>query len=97
MKNWLLDDMRGIRTDIAAAYLFGSAICSNRKPHDVDLVIISQGTSSEPSWLRVAEYRDSMVERFKDTFQLPLSAMVVTPSEWSEFDGVIVRDRISIF
>lgn len=96
MKDWLLSDIQEARLDIVAAYLFGSSILADRNPRDVDLVIVSVDEAGKPSWRRAIAYRDSLNERFREVFKLRLSAMVVTPSEWSELDGIVVRERESI-
>jgi predicted nucleotidyltransferase len=88
--------MQEARLDIVAAYLFGSSIRPKQNPRDVDLIIVAMGKSGSISWRRAIAYRNSLKDRFIAAFGTPLSAMVVTPSEWLELDGSVVRQRLSI-
>jgi predicted nucleotidyltransferase len=97
MIDWLRQDMQKVQVDIAAAYLFGSSVRAQSDPRDVDLVIVTVGEADGASWHRAITYRDALTERFRRVFSLPLSAMVVTRSEWKELDGTVVRERVSIF
>jgi len=97
MRAWLQSELDKFRTDITAAYLFGSSIFPDQKPRDVDLVVITMDGAGKPSWQRVIAYMGNLKTRFDATFRLPLSIMVVTPSEWREIDGIVVRERVSIF
>jgi predicted nucleotidyltransferase len=96
MKDWIGRDIQEAQVDLVAAYLFGSAIHPRALARDVDVVLVASGNAGEPPWQRAIAYRDALKARFDAVFQLPLSAMVVTLSEWGELDGVVVRDRMSI-
>lgn len=77
---------------VLAAYIFGSSLTS-KTPNDVDLCIITDAKVGSDEWYGVRRARDSIVEDFHRAFDLPLSVMLVTASEWLEVDGVIIRDR----
>jgi predicted nucleotidyltransferase len=77
---------------IVAACIFGSALTS-KTPRDVDLCIVTDAKVGSDEWHRVRKARDSIIEQFRKDFGLPLCVMLVTPSEWREIDGVVVRDR----
>jgi predicted nucleotidyltransferase len=97
LKEWLQHELQPIRANILAAYLFGSSIKGKLAPRDVDLVIVTADGAGEHSWHQIISYRDHLRERFQNAFQIPLSTMVVTPSEWDEIDGIVVRERLSVF
>lgn len=90
---WLRAAMLNSPGHLREAYLFGSALDARRKPRDIDVVLVTDDHSGGPGWFDVRRWRDRLAEQFEDRFGLPLSAMVVTPSEWAEIDGIIVRER----
>ena len=96
MRDWIRVDIQEAHLELIAAYLFGSSIHGGRRPRDVDFVLVAPGKAGDPSWYRVIAYRDALKPRIDRVFRLPLSAMVVTLSEWAELDGVVVRERVSI-
>lgn len=81
-----------ITRGVVAACIFGSSLTS-KTPRDVDLCIVTDAKVGSDEWHQVRKARDSIIEEFRRAFGLPLSVMLVTPSEWREVDGVVVRDR----
>ncbi|QJU60258.1 hypothetical protein HL653_23225 [Sphingomonas sp. AP4-R1] len=93
MRAWLRDALAPVRGDLSAAYLFGSVLHPDAHPADVDLVLVAIDGAGAPGWRRVRALRTAIAPAFKRAFGLPLSGMVLTPSEWREVDGTIVRER----
>ena len=93
MREWLREELTSVVESLTAAYLFGSALRLDKAPRDVDVILVSVDNAGEPEWRRLREWRDEVVARFIERFGIPLSAMVVTPAEWREIDGAIVRER----
>ncbi|MFT8745423.1 hypothetical protein [Acetobacter orientalis] len=79
--------------NLQAAFLFGSAINANATARDVDIVLVTKDAAGEKGWHEIREWRDRLTIDFQELFNIPLSAMIVTPSEWAEIDGVVVRER----
>jgi predicted nucleotidyltransferase len=77
---------------VVGAYIFGSSL-TIKTPRDVDLCIVTGAKVGSDEWHQVRKARDSIAEEFRRAFGLPLSVMLVTPSEWREVDGGVVRDR----
>lgn len=80
-------------TNLQAAFLFGSAINTSAAPRDIDIVLVTKDAAGEKGWHVIREWRDCLKVDFEKRFNMPLSPMVVTPSEWAEIDGVVVRER----
>ena len=78
---------------LQAAFLFGSAINVLAAPRDIDIVLVTKDAAGEKGWHAIRKWRDRLAIDFEKRFNLPMSAMVVTPSEWAEIDGVVVRER----
>ena len=79
--------------NLQAEFLSGSAIDARAAPRDIDIVLVTKDAAGEKGWHAILEWRDRLAIDFQERFNLPLSAMVVTPSEWAEIDGVVVRGR----
>lgn len=97
MRQWLRLALAPIRGDLAEAVLFGSILETDRQPNDVDLALVAVDDAGQPAWRRVRDLRSAITPGFLETFGLPLSAMVLTPSEWLELDGRIIRRREALF
>ncbi|TXI87187.1 MAG: hypothetical protein E6Q40_05350 [Cupriavidus sp.] len=97
MREWLRLALAPIRGDLAEAFLFGSILETDRRPNDVDLALVAIEGAGQPAWRRVRDRRTEIAPGFREIFGLPLSAMVLTPSEWRELDGKIVRVREALF
>jgi predicted nucleotidyltransferase len=82
-----------VAADLETAFIFGSAVDPLATPRDIDVVLVTKVAAGEPSWHAIRVWRDRVAVEFEKQFYLPLSAMVVTPSEWAEIDGTIVRER----
>jgi predicted nucleotidyltransferase len=93
MRAWLRAALAPVQGDLSGAYLFGSVLDLNAHPADVDLVLVAIDGAGEPGWRRVRTLRTAIAPAFTRAFGLPLSGMVLTPSEWREIDGTIVRER----
>jgi predicted nucleotidyltransferase len=96
MKDWLSLRLESVRTDVLGAYLYGFALRPSSTPRDVDVVIVTKSGPACPSWERVRVFRNYLTEEFVGIFSLPLSVMIVTQSEWSEIDGVVVREKVAL-
>ncbi|MEG3087423.1 hypothetical protein [Sphingomonas sp. PB4P5] len=93
MTAWLRAAMPEETANLQAAFLFGSAINAIAAPRDIDIVLVTKAAAGENGWHTIRKWRDRLAKDFIEQFNLPLSAMVVTPSEWAEIDGVVVRGR----
>lgn len=93
---WLTARLRDHRFSLRAAYQFGSSLNPASRPNDIDLVLVSADGAGEPAWRATLALADELRSAFPLVFQTPLSVMVVTPSEWGELNGVIVRERRSL-
>lgn len=89
---WLSARLRG-HPSIRAAYQFGSSLNPAARPNDIDLVLVSIDGAGAPGWRGALALAAELPAAFQLIFQTPLSVMVLTPSEWNELDGVIVRER----
>ena len=96
MKNWLSLRLECTRADILCAYLYGSALRSNGEPRDVDIVVVTRSQAGSASWEWVRAFCEHLKREFVETFGLPLSVMIATQSEWSEIDGVVIRERATL-
>jgi predicted nucleotidyltransferase len=96
MRDWLSLRLESIRADILCAYLYGSALRSNSQPRDVDIIVITRSAAASASWERARAFCEHLRREFIETFGLPLSVMIATPSEWAEIDGVVVRERAAL-
>lgn len=85
--------MAEAKANLQAAYLFGSAVDARAAPRDIDIVLVTKDAAGEKGWHAIRRWRDHLAMDFEEWFNLPLSAMVVTPSEWAEIDGAVVRRR----
>jgi predicted nucleotidyltransferase len=94
--DWIRNELQVVEDALFKAYLFGSALDASRIPRDVDVVFVTTDGAGESKWQLVRVWRDDITPRFLAEFGIPLSAMVVTPSEWIEIDNVIVRERLSL-
>jgi predicted nucleotidyltransferase len=83
-------------SSLHAAYQFGSSLSPAARPNDIDLVLVSVDGAGEPAWRDALALASELRVAFPLVFRIPLSAMVLTPSEWDELDGVIVRERRSL-
>lgn len=93
-EDWLRAEV-GAMSGVIAACIFGSAL-TVENPNDVDLCLVTDVRVGSDDWHRAREQRDSLADKFQKTFGLPLSAMLVTLSEWREVDGVVVRERCQL-
>lgn len=93
MKDWLREAIASAGTDIRVAYLFGSVLNPARTPRDIDLVVVTADGAGTMVWRRVRLWRNDIESQFTCKFDVPLSVLVATPSEWRELDGTIVRER----
>lgn len=93
MRDWLRNAIELSGGDILKAYLFGSILDQQSSPGDIDLVIVTADGAGGLAWRRVRDWRDSVALRFQVQFDLPLSILIATPSEWNEIDGTVVRRR----
>jgi len=96
MRNWLSLRLTVVRDDILCAYLYGSALRSSSEPRDVDIIVVARSEAESASWERVRLLSEGLRPEFFKTFGLPLSVIIATPSEWSEIDGVVVRERATL-
>lgn len=96
MKCWLRQKIKIIKKDVRDAFIFGSSITDGAVPSDVDVVVVAEGTVGTYSWWSVRAFREDVRSDFQSVFGLRLSMMVVTPSEWKQIDGSIVRERVSL-
>lgn len=90
---WLKGQLREIEVSLGGAFLFGSALQGIGSARDVDIVLVTADAAGGDEWGRVRSFRNALVPRFEDTFNIPLSVLVLTPSEWLEIDGSVVRER----
>jgi hypothetical protein len=90
---WLRTAIKEVAADLQTAFIFGSALDPCACPGDIDVVLVTKVAAGEPSWHAVRLWRDQVAVEFEKQFCLPLSVMVITPSEWAEIDGIIVRER----
>lgn len=97
MKDWLRRELAPYRSSIAYSCFFGSILDQTLTPRDIDIVLVTNDAAGHSSWHSVRKARDAIELPFYETFGLPLSAMVLTPSEWKELDGIIVRERESLW
>jgi predicted nucleotidyltransferase len=97
LREWLRIALAPIRGDLAEAVLFGSILETDRRPNDVDLALVAVDGAGQPAWRRVRDLRSAVAPGFLEIFALPLSVMVLTPAEWRELDGMIVRGREALF
>jgi len=93
LRDWLRNAIELTGGDILEAYLFGSILDRQRSAGDVDLVVVTADGAGGVAWRRVRDWRDSAALRFQAQFDLPLSILIATPSEWNEIDGTVVRHR----
>ncbi|MEJ5118734.1 hypothetical protein WH158_15095 [Gluconobacter cerinus] len=93
MTVWLRAAMAGATANLQTAFLFGSAIDAKAVARDIDIVLVTKEGAGEKGWHAIRDWRDRLAVDFEERFHMPLSAMVVTPSEWAEIDGVVVRER----
>lgn len=93
MRDWLREAISAAGTDVAEAYLFGSMLDPAREPRDADIVVVTADGAGRPAWRRVRLWREQVVGPFHARFNLPLSVIVATPSEWRELDGTLIRKR----
>jgi predicted nucleotidyltransferase len=97
VRDWLRQQLAPHRRLISKVYLFGSVLDLTRSPRDIDLVIVTADGAGGSEWQQVRAARDAMISPFQEEFGLPLSAMILTPPEWREIDGVIVREREALW
>jgi predicted nucleotidyltransferase len=96
MRDWLSLSIEAIRTDIMCAYLYGSALRPESNPRDVDIIIVTRSGAGSATWIRVRSFCENLSQNFVETFGLPLSVMIATPTEWPEIEEVVVRERITL-
>ena len=90
---WLSALLRAHAPRLYAAYQFGSSVDPAARPNDIDLALVSVDGAGEPGWQDTLALAAELRAAFGLAFLIPLSIMVLTPSEWAEVDGVIVRER----
>lgn len=95
MRAWLSGRLRD-QPSLGAAYQFGSSLDPATTPNDIDLVLVSTDGAGEPAWRDSLALAAELRVAFHLAFRIRLSVMVLTPSEWDEVDGVIVRERRSL-
>jgi predicted nucleotidyltransferase len=93
---WLRARLRIHSSGLRAAYQFGSSLDPAARPNDIDLVLVSADGAGEPAWRGTIALAAELRTAFRLVFRTQLSVMVLTPSEWAELDGVIVRERRSL-
>jgi predicted nucleotidyltransferase len=91
--SWLSGRLRAHASRLYAAYQFGSSLDPAARPNDIDLALVSLDGAGEPRWRDTLILAAELRAAFWLAFHIPLSIMVLTPSEWAEVDGVIVRER----
>jgi predicted nucleotidyltransferase len=96
MRDWLRVRLESVQTDILFAYIYGSSLRSDTDPRDVDIILVTMFEAGSASWERVRAFSRPLRQEFIKAFGLPLSLMIATPSEWSEIDGVVVRERADL-
>lgn len=90
---WLKEQLRDIELSLGGAFVFGSALRGTDAARDIDIVLVTADGAGGVEWSRVRSFRNALVPRFEKTFNIPLSVLVLTPSEWLEVDGSVVRER----
>lgn len=93
IRAWLSARLRAQAPELYAAYQFGSSLHPDARPNDIDLALVSVDGADEPRWRETLALAAELRAAFGLAFHIPLSVMVLTPSEWAEVDGVIVRER----
>lgn len=93
---WLVAQLEGAGADVLFAYVYGSAL-QKRKPRDFDVIIVTSAGVESAAWSRVRVLCKRLRPEFAATFGLPLSVMIATEAEWSEIDGVVVRERALVY
>jgi predicted nucleotidyltransferase len=96
MRDWLSLRLERVRSDVLYAYLYGSALRPDAEPRDVDIIVVTRSQAGSAPWERVRAFCEHLRREFVETFGLPLSVMIATKSEWSEIDGVVVRERAAL-
>ena len=92
---WLSARLRD-HPSLRAAYQFGSSLDPAARPNDIDLVLVSVDGAGGPAWRCTLALAAELRVAFRLVFRPPLSVMVLTPAEWDELNGVIVRERRSL-
>ncbi len=80
-------------TFLQAAFQFGSSLDPAAHPNDIDVVLVAVDGAGQPGWRTALGAAGVLKAAFATVFEVPLSVMVLTPSEWNELDGVVVRER----
>lgn len=91
---WLRARLGGeTSTFVRVAFQFGSSLDPATQPNDIDVVLVAVDGAGRRGWRRALNLAAVLKTEFAAVFEVPLSIMVLTPSEWGELDGVVVRER----
>jgi predicted nucleotidyltransferase len=88
---WLKNEIKGLGTSIAYAFVFGSVAKASAKPNDCDLMIITHANPTDPVWAEVRSKRDILCNRFYAKWNLELSVILLTVDEYKEKNPFLKR------
>lgn len=93
MNEWLRERISRLSGRIDFACLFGSYVNGNKNPNDIDMVLVASSGVGSEEWLFAIKESKLISAEFISEFSIPLSTMVLSPQEWLQVDGIVVRER----
>jgi predicted nucleotidyltransferase len=93
ISSWLRERMATRNSLIGEAFVFGSLACRCKAPSDCDLAVVSAYPHSTPEWQELRVAIAAWIEGFGKEFGIPLSVLLLTQRERSEFDKVLSCGR----
>src|SRR5690606_31017723 len=87
VSSWLYQNLTARKSLVSEAIVFGSMAEGVLNPSDCDLLIVSRTEHSTEQWRELRGEISLWKEAFLATFGIPLSVVLLTPTERNELAG----------
>jgi predicted nucleotidyltransferase len=94
---WIFKKTKQIHHCLSKIYLFGSIARGTPNPNDCDIFFVIIPEHSENQWALIRNKIQKIKLEFVKKFNLPLSPILLTHNEWTEFQDFFGYGQIMIF
>ena len=89
---WLGKEIGPFRQCVSRAVIFGSVATGSRTPSDCDLILVSHCAHDSLEWQALRKQIERLTCLFVNTFEIPLSVVLLTKAEEVEIRPILICD-----